>query len=234
LFKIVDLHGDNKFAKIQNAILLTNLTLAAAREHVGVIERSVRTMTENSHAGLHGTPFKQVPIVMVKGLLKLATILLTAFPSKAGISDTLRPHNIVQGLPNIDFAQLKYEFGKYGELSEDSTVTNTQAGRTKGALALYPRGQHGSWAFLSLSTGKEVHGRTFTPIGDSKWSRISTALTCSTATMQILQCSKIPSLKWANRSKVSESFYQPNLILPLLLGDPVFRESEKVVGVANA
>jgi len=70
----------------------------------------------------------------------------------------------VQGLPNLNFANLKYEFGEYGELSKDSAVTNTQAGRTKGVLALYPRGQHGSWAFLSLSTGKEVYGRTFTPL----------------------------------------------------------------------
>lgn len=150
-FKIVDLHGDNEISKIQDTIMPTNLTLAAAREHVGPVERSVRMMKENSRSGLHGTPFKQVPIVMIKGLLKLATILLNAFPSSAGISETLSPRNIVQGLPNIDFAQLKYEFGEYGELSEDSTTTNTQAGRTKGALALYPRGQHGSWAFLSLT-----------------------------------------------------------------------------------
>ncbi len=163
-FKIVDLHGDNEFAKIQVQILPTNLTLAAANEHVGTVERSVRTMKESSRAGLHSIPYKQVPIAMVKGLLKYATMLQNAFPTKSGISDTLSPRNIVQGLPNIDFANLKYEFGEYGELSEDSTVTNTQAGRTKGALALYPRGQHGSWAFLSLSTGREVHGRTFTPL----------------------------------------------------------------------
>jgi len=164
-FKIVNLHGDNEFAKIQDPILPTILTLAAAREHVGAVERSVRTMKENSRAGLHGIPYKQVPKAMVKGLLKYATILLNAFPStKPGISDTLSPRNIVQGLLNLNFANLKYEFGEYGELSKDSTVTNTQAGRTKGALALYPRGQHGSWAFLSLSTGKEVHGRTFTPL----------------------------------------------------------------------
>jgi len=121
-------------------------------------------MKEYSRAGLHGTPFKQVPIVMIKGLLTLQQSFSMPFSSKAGISNTLRPRNIIQGLPNIDFAQLKYEFGEYGELSEDSMVTNTQAGITKGALALYPRGQHGSWAFLSLSTGKEVDGRTFTPL----------------------------------------------------------------------
>jgi len=54
-FKIVDLHGDNEFAKIQDPILPTNLTLAAAREHVGADERSVRTMKENSRAGLQHT-----------------------------------------------------------------------------------------------------------------------------------------------------------------------------------
>ena len=47
-FKIVDLHGDNEFAIIQDAILPTNLTLAAACEHVGAVEHSVRTMKENS------------------------------------------------------------------------------------------------------------------------------------------------------------------------------------------
>ena len=138
--------------------------MAAANEHIGTVERSVRTIKESTRAGLHGIPYKQVPIAMIKGLLKYATMLANAFPTKAGISKTLSPQNIVEGLPNIDFANLKYEFGEYGELSEDSTVTNTQAGRTKGALALYPRGQHGTWAFLSLSTGREVHGRTFTPL----------------------------------------------------------------------
>jgi len=163
-FKIVDLHGDNEFEKIQGAILPTKLTLAAAGELVGPVERSIITMKESSRAGLHGTPFTQVPMVMVKGLLKVATLLLNAFPNSASISKTLNPRNIVQGLPNLDFAMLKYEFVQYGELSKDNIITNTMIGRTKGAIALYPKGDHGSWAFLSLSTGIQVHGRTFTPL----------------------------------------------------------------------
>ena len=126
-----DLHGDNEFEKIRVPILPTNLTVAAANEHIGTVERSVRTVKESSRAGLHGIPYKQVPIAMIKGLLTYATMLANAFPTKAGISNTLSPRNIVQGLPNIDFANLKYEFGEYGELSEDSTVTNTQGGRQR-------------------------------------------------------------------------------------------------------
>ena len=48
---------------------------------------------------------------MIKGLLKYVTMLANAFPTKAGILKTLSPRNIVEGLPNIDFANLKYEFG---------------------------------------------------------------------------------------------------------------------------
>jgi hypothetical protein len=131
---------------------------------------------------------------MVKGLLRLATILLNAFLSSAGISDSLSPCNIVQGLFNLDFAQL------------NSSVTNTQAVEQKECLcfiqvdymeaghfsllplerksmeedshpypslmrslrellsfALYLRGLHGI-GVLSLTIGKEVHGRTFTPL----------------------------------------------------------------------
>jgi len=121
-------------------------------------------MKESSRASLHGTPFTLVPMVMVKGLLKLATLLLNAFLNSASISKTLSQHNILQGLPNLDFAMLKYEFGQYGKLSEDNTITNTMVGRTKGTITLYPKGDHGSWAFLSLSTGMQVHGRTFTPL----------------------------------------------------------------------
>lgn len=40
-FKIVDLHSDNKFAKIQDTILPTHLIFVAAREHVGPVESSV-------------------------------------------------------------------------------------------------------------------------------------------------------------------------------------------------
>ncbi len=49
---------------------------------------------------------------MIKGLIKYATMLANAFPTKAGISNTLSPRNIVHGLPNIDFATLKYELGE--------------------------------------------------------------------------------------------------------------------------
>jgi hypothetical protein len=54
--KIVDLHGDNEFAKIQVQILPTNLTLAAANEHIGTVERSVRTVKESTRAGLQAFP----------------------------------------------------------------------------------------------------------------------------------------------------------------------------------
>jgi len=101
---------------------------------------------------------------MVQGLLKLAKLFLNAFPNSASIPNTLSSCNIVQGLPNLDFTELKYEFGQYGELSKDSSVGNMMAGRTKGIVALYPKGDNGSCTFLSLSTGMQVHGRICTPL----------------------------------------------------------------------
>ena len=82
-FKIVvDLHSDNEFEKIRVPIIPTNLTVAAANEHIGTVERSVRTVKESSHAGLHGIPYKQVPIAMIKGLLTYATMLANAFSNQ--------------------------------------------------------------------------------------------------------------------------------------------------------
>jgi len=135
-FTIVDIHGDNEFGKVRNALLPAILTLAAAGEHMGPIERSVRAVKESTRAEMSGIPFKRIPKVMIRGLVKLTVHLLNAFPSQNGVSKTLSPRNIIDGLPHLDYNQLlKYEFGQYGELSEDNKITNMQAPRTKGAIA---------------------------------------------------------------------------------------------------
>jgi hypothetical protein len=61
-FHIVEIAGDGEFAWIadQVASLPTNpiLNLAAASEHVGLIERNIRLLKEKTHSICHSLPFE--------------------------------------------------------------------------------------------------------------------------------------------------------------------------------
>ena len=50
-------------------------------------------------------------------------------------------------------------FGSYVQLHRNSDTTNTPKARTVGVIALYELGNaQGGWIFMSLATGKEIHG----------------------------------------------------------------------------
>ena len=82
----------------------------------------------------HSIPYKKMPKVMVIGLIKSATKWLNAFPSKNGISDTLSPANITQGLPNPNLNHKRIVFGSYAMVFIGST--NTMKRRSVPAIAI--------------------------------------------------------------------------------------------------
>ena len=58
----------------------------------------------------HAKPYVKVPKVMIIGLVTVAVKLINAFPSKNGISKTIIPATIVQGLPkpNMKYKRIVY------------------------------------------------------------------------------------------------------------------------------
>jgi hypothetical protein len=81
---------------------------------------------------------------------------LNQFPTKNGVSGTLSPLTIMTGgRPNLDYNDMKIEFGAYAQVYEDGGPTNTVRARTTGAITLTPTcNAQGGYYFLSLTTGR--------------------------------------------------------------------------------
>ena len=173
-FRITSIHADNEFEKIRTDIGAITLVTPPPGDHVPEAERSIRTIKESSRAATHDLPYSYYPREVVRALIRYSVMILNAFPSKSGISTTLTPRNILDGLPHLDYNHLNTQFGSYVQLRVDRTVTNTMLPRTIGAIVLDPKGAHGNYNFLSLETGKRVNGviRAFLPATDEVIARI--------------------------------------------------------------
>jgi hypothetical protein len=139
-FNISDLHADMEFECIRNNVLPSRLNVTAANDHVGEVERSIRTMKERARTTIHGLPFKRLPKQMIQALVYHAAKGLNHFPAKNGISDTLSPLTIMTGRANPDYNDLKLEFGSYVQVFEDNTPSNSTTSRNTGAIVLNPTG----------------------------------------------------------------------------------------------
>ena len=124
-------------------------------DHVGEVERSIRTIKEVVHATAHGMPYCRLPRQLIHGLVKYATRALNDFLYHQGVSRTLSPNTIVTGKPAPNYNSYKLEFGSYVMLTD--RTTNTPRARTFGAIAMYPSGNADrSYCFMSLVTGEIV------------------------------------------------------------------------------
>ena len=125
-------------------------------DHVPHIERSVRTINERSRSTCSGLPFKRITILMVRSLIEAINEVLDAFPSKNGISSTLSPSTIVEGKPKFDFGRAMITFGSY-VLIYTGTKNSTKPISVP-AIALRRSNNAGGHYFMSLYSGKRIHG----------------------------------------------------------------------------
>jgi hypothetical protein len=121
-------------------------------EHVGDIERYIRTVKEQMCATYNTLPFTHMPPHLVIEMAKQAVFWLHLFPRVNGVSNHISPREIMTG-QRIDYARhCRFEHGEYVQTHEqhDSSMTL----RTIDALTLWPTGNvQGTWYFMSLSTG---------------------------------------------------------------------------------
>ena len=88
-------HSDGEFAPLQSLVASLPggpmINLASDNEHVPKIERKIRVMNGRCRAARHGLIFQIITKLLTIHILFQTVKLLNFFPTKGGISDTLRP-----------------------------------------------------------------------------------------------------------------------------------------------
>jgi hypothetical protein len=159
-FNIRDLHNNMEFGCIRNDVLPTRLNVTAADDHVGEVERSIRTIKERTRTTIHGLPFKRFPTLMIQELVYHAAKGLNQFPSH-----TLSPLTIMTGRANPDYNDLNLEFGSCVQVFEDNDPSNTTTSQNTGAIVMNPTcNAQGDYHFMSLTTGKCLSRHQWTEI----------------------------------------------------------------------
>ena len=138
-FKTVEVHANKEFEKTETYLPPVRLRICGVDEHVPKIEWSVKTQKNDNHAVCYTIPYKCIPHVMIRELVKQGNEFLNSFRTKFSVSDELSPQDIINNLPHVDYNNLKYKFGQYVQLHVTLNVKNTMKIRTIGAIVLSPR-----------------------------------------------------------------------------------------------
>ena len=97
------INTDNEFEYIKNDILPTNLNVVAAKEHVGEIERSIRTMKKGTRCDVQCLLYSHYRNVMIKGSMNIRVKDLNQLPLNNGISNTLSTSTLITEKPSPNF-----------------------------------------------------------------------------------------------------------------------------------
>jgi hypothetical protein len=156
---------DNEFECIRGDLANLGVTLntTAQDEHVGEIERYIRTIKERTRCVYNSVPFRKMPMRMITEMVYASVFWLNCFPSASGVSTNVSPRTIVTG-QSIDYAKhCRLEFGSYVQTHEQHD--NSMAPRTTGAVALRPTGNaQGGYYFMSLTTGRRISRNQWTAL----------------------------------------------------------------------
>ena len=135
-FNICDFHGDNEFDKdsLRNFLTPALLHIYGRNEHVGPIERSVRTVKERFRSTCSNVPYRRFTILMVRSLVEGIIAVLNAFSSKNAVSSTISPATIVEGKAKLDLKRKMIPFGAYALVY--TLTTNDNKPRAVPAIAL--------------------------------------------------------------------------------------------------
>jgi hypothetical protein len=82
-------------------------------EHVGEVERSIRTMKEQDRCTIHGLPYQRYTKVMIINLISASKQSLNQTLAQDNISDRISPLTLVAEKGNVDYNKLKLAFHLY-------------------------------------------------------------------------------------------------------------------------
>ena len=158
---IETLHADGEFRKVENSVN-TTVECCAADEHVDRIERQIRVVKERTRCYWISLPYRKAPKVMIDENLFDINEWLNAYPYKHGISNKYSPAAIMQGKGPVDVSTLRVTFGAYCEVYNGTDNMNKE--RKVSCIALRPCNRKGGYYFLSLETGRKIHGHDWTEL----------------------------------------------------------------------
>jgi hypothetical protein len=129
----------------QVASLPTNpiLNMAAALEHVGLIEHNIRFLKEKTRLIHYSLPFERIPALMF--ICIHIVPFMNSFPWKGGLKHV--PLSAIMTVAQMHLSQLQLKFGSYCQVAKDVTPTNSLAAPTRRAISMGPsvnlsEGQH--------------------------------------------------------------------------------------------
>ena len=157
-FQVTTAMMDRAFAGLHDICnqLQVTLNTTSQDEHVGDVERYIRTIKECMQGVSNTTPFKRLTHNIVMELAKAVVYWLNSVPSTTGVSPTMSPRTIVTGQLQDYHKHCRYEFGEYVQTHEEHD--NSLLSHTVGAIALRPTGhQQGGYFFMSLHTGRIIN-----------------------------------------------------------------------------
>ena len=157
----------------------------------------------------HAAPYKRYTRLMTISLIEGVVDILNFFPSENGISEDLAPSTIVEGRQKLDMNKKRAEFGAYA-LVYTGTENNMRK-RGVPAIALKASNDVGGFYFMSLYTGKKIHGYIWNeiPIDDDVISRVEEL---ADKENQPLLIDDHPLFEWApGRPIASDTFEESEL-----------------------
>ena len=157
-FQVTTAMMDGAFAGLHDVCnqLQVTLNTTSRDEHVGDVERYIRTIKECMWGVTNTIPFKRLTRNMVMELAKAVVYWLNSVPSNMGVSPAMSPRTIITGQLLDYHKHCRYKFGKYVQTHEEHD--NSLLSCTVGAIALRPTGnQQGGYFFMSLHTGRIIN-----------------------------------------------------------------------------
>ena len=156
---------DGEFGHLRGELASMGATLneTSRDEHMGDIERYIRTVKERIRAIYNTLPFNKILARLVVEMAKASVFWLNGMPLKDSFGNKLSPQTIITG-QKLDYNRhCRFQFGDYVQTHEQ--YDNSMNPRTVGALALCPTGNvQGSFYFMSVSTGRVLNRLHATPL----------------------------------------------------------------------
>ena len=112
--EVSQVNCDNEFECVEDLIRPENLFLVGASEHVGDVERSVRTIKQCTRLHVHRLSYSYYPKIMVAGMVTHVVKSLNQLPSETGIDTHLSPASLITGSPIPDYNNIiQLNYGDY-------------------------------------------------------------------------------------------------------------------------
>jgi len=152
--------GDSKFVAIKDAWCVgVPIENVGAYQHNSKIEVEIRIIKERMRCMMARVGWK-VPGALIDSLTTAAATIMNIMPRA---NEVVGARQKLTG-KNVDYDQMKFSWGQYGQGYIRSTQINNDNFRSQGVIVLYPKfNESGSYQGLSLNTRKFVTVSQFVP-----------------------------------------------------------------------